>query len=107
MKKKRSDDPLTHWASRRVAMILPKVPACQAIKGKIKSAIEMSTRQMDPRCSARSPKVTELEDAEGQIKKAMELTKWQIKEWIGDPDLLRRIVLRSTFLETINTFLNS
>uniref|UniRef100_M1DG25 Uncharacterized protein n=1 Tax=Solanum tuberosum TaxID=4113 RepID=M1DG25_SOLTU len=60
-----------------------------------------------PRCSAISPKVTELEVAEGQSKKAMELTKGRIAEWISDPDLLRRIVLRNTFLATINTFLNS
>ncbi|WMV24592.1 hypothetical protein MTR67_017977 [Solanum verrucosum] len=60
-----------------------------------------------PRCSVRSPKVTEREDAEGQSKKVMELTKGRIAEWIGDPDLLRRMVLRSIFLATINTFLNS
>uniref|UniRef100_M0ZZI2 Uncharacterized protein n=1 Tax=Solanum tuberosum TaxID=4113 RepID=M0ZZI2_SOLTU len=55
---------------------------------------------MVPRCSVISPKVTELEDAEGQSKKAMELTKGQIAEWIGDPDLLRRLDLLSTFFDT-------
>uniref|UniRef100_M1A3C6 Polyprotein protein n=1 Tax=Solanum tuberosum TaxID=4113 RepID=M1A3C6_SOLTU len=58
---------------------------------------------MVPRCSAISPKVTEPEDAEGQSKKAMKLTKGRIAEWIGDPNLLRRMVLRSTFMITINT----
>uniref|UniRef100_M1DN65 Uncharacterized protein n=1 Tax=Solanum tuberosum TaxID=4113 RepID=M1DN65_SOLTU len=50
-----------------------------------------------PRCIAITPKVTELEDAEGQSKKAMELTIGRIAKWIGDPDLLRRMVLRITF----------
>ncbi|WMV50336.1 hypothetical protein MTR67_043721 [Solanum verrucosum] len=69
---------------------------------------EQSTSgQMVPRCSTISPKVTELEDAEGKSKKAMELIKGRIAEWIGDPDLLRRMVLRSTFFATINTYLNS
>ncbi|WMV41763.1 hypothetical protein MTR67_035148 [Solanum verrucosum] len=36
----------------------------------------------------------------------MELTKGRITEWIGDPDLLHRLTHRSTFLVTINTFLN-
>ncbi|WMV50049.1 hypothetical protein MTR67_043434 [Solanum verrucosum] len=62
---------------------------------------------MVSRCSAISPKVTELKVVEGQSKKAMELTKGRIAEWIGDPDLLCRMVLRSTILATINTFLNS
>ncbi|KAG5630812.1 hypothetical protein H5410_002529, partial [Solanum commersonii] len=93
MKKKRPDHRLTHWVSRQVAMISPKVSACQAIKEKIKWAIERSSRQMVPRCSARSPKVIELKDAEGQIKMEMELTKWQITEWIGDLDLLCRMYL--------------
>ncbi|WMV46612.1 hypothetical protein MTR67_039997 [Solanum verrucosum] len=60
-----------------------------------------------PRCSARSPKVKELEHDEVQSKKVMELTKGQIAELIGDPDLLRRMVLHNIFLATINTFLNS
>uniref|UniRef100_M1DTG2 Uncharacterized protein n=1 Tax=Solanum tuberosum TaxID=4113 RepID=M1DTG2_SOLTU len=55
------------------------------------------------RCSVRLPKVTKLEDAEDQGKKAMELTKGQVTELIGDPDLLR---FRSIFLATINTFSN-
>ncbi|WMV41296.1 hypothetical protein MTR67_034681 [Solanum verrucosum] len=58
------------------------------------------------RCSVGSPKVTELEDVEGQSKKAMELTKGWIAELIGEPDLLRRMVLHNIFLVTINTFLN-
>uniref|UniRef100_M1DUG6 Uncharacterized protein n=1 Tax=Solanum tuberosum TaxID=4113 RepID=M1DUG6_SOLTU len=44
--KKRHDDRLTHWASRRMAMISPKVQVCQAMKGKIKSAIERSSQQV-------------------------------------------------------------
>uniref|UniRef100_M1DEC7 Polyprotein protein n=1 Tax=Solanum tuberosum TaxID=4113 RepID=M1DEC7_SOLTU len=69
---------------------------------KKKSAI----RQGIPRCRVRSPKVIDLEDVEGQEKKAMELTKGQIAELIGEPDLLRRVALRNIFLATINTFLN-
>uniref|UniRef100_M1DVP7 Uncharacterized protein n=1 Tax=Solanum tuberosum TaxID=4113 RepID=M1DVP7_SOLTU len=59
-----------------------------------------------PRCSVGSTKVTDLEDAEGEGRKVMELTKGRIGEWIGEPDLLRRVALRSTFLATINIFLN-
>lgn len=55
------------------------------------------SHRMVSQCSGISPKVTELEVAEGQSKKAMKLTKGRIAEWIGDPDLLRRMVLRSTF----------
>uniref|UniRef100_M1DF42 Putative plant transposon protein domain-containing protein n=1 Tax=Solanum tuberosum TaxID=4113 RepID=M1DF42_SOLTU len=39
-KKRRPEDCLNHWASRRMAMISPNVPVCQAMKEKIKSAIE-------------------------------------------------------------------
>ncbi|KAG5594957.1 hypothetical protein H5410_036189 [Solanum commersonii] len=61
-------------------MASPKVPVFQALKEKIKLAIERK-----------------LKDAEGQRKKAMELTKGRITECIGDLDLLRRMVLRNTF----------
>uniref|UniRef100_M1DAE4 Integrase core domain containing protein n=1 Tax=Solanum tuberosum TaxID=4113 RepID=M1DAE4_SOLTU len=44
-KKRRPEDCLTHWASRRTTMIWPNVPVCQALKEKIKSAIERSSRQ--------------------------------------------------------------
>uniref|UniRef100_M1DL74 Integrase core domain containing protein n=1 Tax=Solanum tuberosum TaxID=4113 RepID=M1DL74_SOLTU len=64
-------------------------------------------RKMVPRCSVRSPKVTEREDAEDQSKKAMELTKRWIAEWIGDPDLLRRLALRSIFLDMITRRANT
>ncbi|KAG5589976.1 hypothetical protein H5410_040490, partial [Solanum commersonii] len=90
-KKRRPEDRLNHWASHQMAIVSPNVPMCQALKEKIKSAIKMSS-------CAISPKVTELEVAEVQSKKTMELTKGQIAEWIGDPDLLRRIVFRSTSL---------
>ena len=59
-----------------------------------------------PRCSERSPKVTDLEDVECQGERAMKETKGRLAEWFGEPDLLRRVTLRSTFLATINTFLN-
>ncbi|KAG5631829.1 hypothetical protein H5410_003546 [Solanum commersonii] len=91
MRKRRPHDRLTHWESRRMAMFSPKFPEFQALKEKI---------------NASSPKVTELEDDEGQRKKVMELMKWWITEWISDPNLLRQMVLHSTFLATINTFLN-
>uniref|UniRef100_M1DLM0 Uncharacterized protein n=1 Tax=Solanum tuberosum TaxID=4113 RepID=M1DLM0_SOLTU len=55
------------------------------------------------RCSVGSPEVTDLEVADDQCRRAMEWTKWSIAEWIGDPDLLRRVALRNTFLVTINT----
>ncbi|WMV13625.1 hypothetical protein MTR67_007010 [Solanum verrucosum] len=92
-----------------MAIISPKVLVCQALKEKIKS-----TRERSSRCVAEwfhdavigSPKVIELEYAEGQIKKAMELTKGRIAELIGDPELLRRMDFRSIFLATINTFSN-
>uniref|UniRef100_M1DQM7 Uncharacterized protein n=1 Tax=Solanum tuberosum TaxID=4113 RepID=M1DQM7_SOLTU len=58
------------------------------------------------RCRVGSPKVTNLEDAEGQGRSAIVMTKGRIAEWFGEPDLLRRVTLRSTFLVTINTFLN-
>uniref|UniRef100_M1DS29 Uncharacterized protein n=1 Tax=Solanum tuberosum TaxID=4113 RepID=M1DS29_SOLTU len=41
-----TDDRLTHWASHRMATILPKVPVCQTLKEKIKSAIERRSRQV-------------------------------------------------------------
>ena len=58
------------------------------------------------RCSVGSPKVTDLEDVECQGRRAMEMTKGWITEWFGESDLLHRVTLRSTFLATINTFLN-
>ncbi|WMV13710.1 hypothetical protein MTR67_007095, partial [Solanum verrucosum] len=59
-----------------------------------------------PRCSVRSPKVIEFKDAECQGRKEMKVTKRRLTEWFGDPDLLHRVILCSTFLATINTFLN-
>uniref|UniRef100_M1DJN1 Uncharacterized protein n=1 Tax=Solanum tuberosum TaxID=4113 RepID=M1DJN1_SOLTU len=67
---------------------------------------QSACRRVVPRRIVRSPKVTALEDAEGQSKKALKLTKGRIAELIGDPDLLRRMVLPSIFLATINTFGN-
>ncbi|WMV25227.1 hypothetical protein MTR67_018612 [Solanum verrucosum] len=139
---------------RQMAVIWPKIPVCQALKEKIKSAMEWSSRRVaerfrdavldhpklliskayhplgeanevqTPQCGYpglpppelgtkfhsiifRVVTVTEREDVEGQSKKAMELTKGWIVKWIGDPDLLRRMVLHNIFLVTINTFLNS
>ncbi|WMV41930.1 hypothetical protein MTR67_035315 [Solanum verrucosum] len=51
------------------------------------------------RCSAISPKVTELEDAKGKSKTAMKMTKGRIVDWVGNPDLLRRLDLRSTLFD--------
>uniref|UniRef100_M1AKL1 Uncharacterized protein n=1 Tax=Solanum tuberosum TaxID=4113 RepID=M1AKL1_SOLTU len=75
MKKRRPEDRLNHLASRRMSMSSPNAP------------------------NVISPKVTELEDAEGQSKTATNMTKGRIAEWIGDPDLLRRLVLRSDFVQ--------
>ncbi|KAG5606400.1 hypothetical protein H5410_027892, partial [Solanum commersonii] len=55
---------------------------------------QLASRRTVLQCSARSPKVTELEDVEGKSKNAIELTKGRIIEWIGDPDLLRRMFLK-------------
>uniref|UniRef100_M1DT26 Uncharacterized protein n=1 Tax=Solanum tuberosum TaxID=4113 RepID=M1DT26_SOLTU len=82
-------------------MISPKVPVCQTLKEKIKSAMEWSSWRVSKRFRdvvLDRPKVIELEDAEDQGKKAMELTKGRIAEWISNPDLLRRLVLRNIFL---------
>ncbi|WMV09207.1 hypothetical protein MTR67_002592, partial [Solanum verrucosum] len=57
---------------------------------------ERSSRRAVPRCSAISPKVTELEDVEGKIKTAIQMNKGRFAKGIGDPDLLHRVVLRST-----------
>ncbi|WP_205532554.1 hypothetical protein, partial [Pectobacterium brasiliense] len=57
-----------------------------------------------PRCSTSSPKVTELEFAEGQCRKAIQITKGRIADWIGDPDLLHRVILRSTLLDNYKYF---
>uniref|UniRef100_M1DCM7 Uncharacterized protein n=1 Tax=Solanum tuberosum TaxID=4113 RepID=M1DCM7_SOLTU len=43
-KKRRLVDRLIHWASHRTVTISPKVPVCQALKEKIKSAIEKGSR---------------------------------------------------------------
>uniref|UniRef100_M1D9Z9 Uncharacterized protein n=1 Tax=Solanum tuberosum TaxID=4113 RepID=M1D9Z9_SOLTU len=48
-KKRRSDDRLTHWTSRRMAIVLPKVPVCQALKEKLKSAIKKSSQRVGER----------------------------------------------------------
>ncbi|WMV14061.1 hypothetical protein MTR67_007446 [Solanum verrucosum] len=65
---------------------------------------ESASRRTVSRCSAISPKVSELEDTQGQSKEAMVLTKGWIDKWIDDANILRLMVLRSTFLATINTF---
>ena len=52
MKKKRPVDCLIHWASRRVAITSPKVPVCQALKEKIISARERSSRRVAERFRA-------------------------------------------------------
>ncbi|KAG5615904.1 hypothetical protein H5410_015728 [Solanum commersonii] len=56
MKKRRPEDCLSHWASRRMALVLPNVPV------------------------AISPKVTVLEVTEGQCRQAMNQTKGHIAE---------------------------
>uniref|UniRef100_M1D8U9 Uncharacterized protein n=1 Tax=Solanum tuberosum TaxID=4113 RepID=M1D8U9_SOLTU len=48
-KKRRHGDHLAHWASHRMDMISPKAPVCQALKEKIKSAIEWSSRRVAER----------------------------------------------------------
>ncbi|KAG5580287.1 hypothetical protein H5410_050914, partial [Solanum commersonii] len=70
MKKRTSEDRLTHWMSRQTAMVLPNVSVFQAWKEKIHSAIKRHSRQNVLRCSAISPKVTKLEDAKDQSKKS-------------------------------------
>ncbi|KAG5606062.1 hypothetical protein H5410_027554, partial [Solanum commersonii] len=106
-KKRRPEDRLNHWASRRMAIVSPNVSSLEGENQVGNRKEQLASRQTVLRCSAISPKVIELEVAEGQSKKVMELTKWWITEWIRDPNLLHRMVLRSTFLATINTLLNS
>uniref|UniRef100_M1DHY6 Uncharacterized protein n=1 Tax=Solanum tuberosum TaxID=4113 RepID=M1DHY6_SOLTU len=48
-KKRRLVDHLIHWASRRVANTSPKVPVSKALKEKIKSARERSSRRVTER----------------------------------------------------------
>ena len=67
---------------------------------------QSADRQVVSRCSVGSPKVTDLKDVEDQGRKAKEMTKGRIAEWFGEPDLLRRMALRSIFLMAINTFSN-
>uniref|UniRef100_M1DVC7 Uncharacterized protein n=1 Tax=Solanum tuberosum TaxID=4113 RepID=M1DVC7_SOLTU len=45
-KKTRPGDRLIHWASRRMSITSPKVSVCQALKEKIKSAMEWSSRRV-------------------------------------------------------------
>ncbi|WMV50369.1 hypothetical protein MTR67_043754 [Solanum verrucosum] len=45
------------------------------------------------------PKLQDLKDAEGKSKNAIQMTKGQIIEWIGDPDLLRGLVLQNTLFD--------
>uniref|UniRef100_M1DN56 Uncharacterized protein n=1 Tax=Solanum tuberosum TaxID=4113 RepID=M1DN56_SOLTU len=67
---------------------------------------QLADRRVISRSQDRSPKVTKLEDVECQSEKAMEETKGRLTEWFGEPDLLRRMGFRSTFLATINRILN-
>uniref|UniRef100_M1DIF5 Uncharacterized protein n=1 Tax=Solanum tuberosum TaxID=4113 RepID=M1DIF5_SOLTU len=46
LKERRKEGMLIHWASHRMAIISPKVVVCQALKVKLKSAIEMSSRRV-------------------------------------------------------------
>ncbi|KAG5611390.1 hypothetical protein H5410_022671 [Solanum commersonii] len=45
-KKRRPEDRLNRWASRRMALLSPNVPVCRALKEKIKSAIERCSRRV-------------------------------------------------------------
>ncbi|KAG5610296.1 hypothetical protein H5410_021577 [Solanum commersonii] len=46
MKKRRPKDCLTHWASRRIAMVSPNVLVYQALKEKINLAIKRSSQRV-------------------------------------------------------------
>uniref|UniRef100_M1DP06 Uncharacterized protein n=1 Tax=Solanum tuberosum TaxID=4113 RepID=M1DP06_SOLTU len=62
---------------------------CQAIKEKIKSAIEKSSRLVAEQfrnAVPYHPNLQDLKDAEGKRKKAIQMTKGRIAEWISDPD---------------------
>uniref|UniRef100_M1DZS1 Uncharacterized protein n=1 Tax=Solanum tuberosum TaxID=4113 RepID=M1DZS1_SOLTU len=58
---------------------------------------QLADRRTISRCSIKSPKVKELEEAEGQDKNAMKLANRRITEFVGEPDLLRRMALHSIF----------
>uniref|UniRef100_M1DRA2 Uncharacterized protein n=1 Tax=Solanum tuberosum TaxID=4113 RepID=M1DRA2_SOLTU len=87
-KKGRHEDRLNHWASHRMALVSPNVPVCQALKEKIKSEIERSSRRITDQfrdAVPYRPKLQDLKDAEGKSKKAIQMTKERIAEWMGDP----------------------
>uniref|UniRef100_M1DJQ7 Uncharacterized protein n=1 Tax=Solanum tuberosum TaxID=4113 RepID=M1DJQ7_SOLTU len=76
-KKRRPEDRLSHWTSRRMAL------------EKIKSAIERSSRRVTEQfrdAVPYRPKLQNFKDAEGKRKTAIQMTKGWIADWIGDPD---------------------
>ena len=88
MKKIRSDDPLSHWASIRIDMVSPKVLVGKALNNKVNSVREKSSGRVTKRFHDVFSQSYKFKDTQGQSKKAIELTKGPINEWIGDPNIL-------------------
>ncbi|WMV08524.1 hypothetical protein MTR67_001909 [Solanum verrucosum] len=82
--------------------VSPNVPVCQALKEKIKSPIDRSSRRVTEQFRDTvpyRPKLQDFKDVEGKSKKAIQMTKGRIAEWIGDLDLLRQLVLHNTLFD--------
>uniref|UniRef100_M1DZ98 Uncharacterized protein n=1 Tax=Solanum tuberosum TaxID=4113 RepID=M1DZ98_SOLTU len=102
MKNIRPENRLNHWASRRMALVLPNVPMCQALKVNIKSVIERSSRRVAEQFRDTMPYCPKLQDlmyAKGKSKNVIQMTKGGITKWIGDPDQLRRLNHRRTLFD--------
>ncbi|KAG5632753.1 hypothetical protein H5410_004470 [Solanum commersonii] len=68
-----------------MALVSPNVPVCQALKEKIKSAIEREVGK-SPNNSAMQSLIAQSYRTSRIIKKAIQMTKGRIAEWIEDPD---------------------
>uniref|UniRef100_M1DXR1 Uncharacterized protein n=1 Tax=Solanum tuberosum TaxID=4113 RepID=M1DXR1_SOLTU len=86
-----------------------QVLVCQVLNEKTELARERSSRRIAEWFRDEvldRPKLQNLRMLKAKAKRAMEMTKGRIAELIGEPDLLRQVAIRSTFLATINTVLN-
>jgi len=85
-----------------MAFVSPNVSVCEAMKGKIQSAIERSNRRVNEQfhnAVPYHPKLQKFKDAKGKCKMVIQLTKGWIAKWIGHTDLLHRVILRNTLFD--------